>query len=415
MKKQFLLALSAGLVLGSLTVTPAVAADPAPTNVKIGWKEGAPAVVHVSWDDDGGLPNKVVRRREAGSAELGVTYVPAGGPDFVDLPADHFSTDVELEIAVSVGTEDGQTSPATASPRFDTYRARPSDERKFTLSAENTVIVEWKYYEVTDTGTPNDPLDRPGTTLYTPQYRLHDTDPWVKLTEPSVQPSAFFGSPAPRYLFSVGAQNEWGPGWAGVDLTIGNAGLEAAIPAWAQVNSPQAKITGTFEPAQAQVVLQAQNAANSPWYVVSSRVFQNGRFEFDLGASGSRRYRVALPTIRDDAKSEGWFGGYSQVVATTMQQAGQASWAQPVVPRGATAKAPLVITPGLSSKAVLQRWTGTTWATVGAVPVANGRGEGVIRVTSPGRVAYRYYLPAASLNGLPYAAAYTPNFVLTTT
>ncbi|ONI68411.1 hypothetical protein BWI15_36065 [Kribbella sp. ALI-6-A] len=413
MKKSVLLAVSAGLVAAALTATPAAAADPAPKNVKISWKDNTVQFVHVSWDDDGGLPNKVVTRREAGSAELGVVYVPAGGPDAVDIPAGTFSADSELEIAVSVGTEGGETSPATASPRFDTYRARPSDERKFTLAGDATVLVEWKYYEVTDTGTPNDPLDRPGSTLYTPQYRLHEGDKPVSLGEPSVGTFIGFGAPVPRSLFSVAARNEWG-GYAGVDLTIGYAGLKAVIPAWAQVNSPQAKITGTFEPAQAQVVLQARNSASSPWYVVASKLFQNRQFEFDLGASGSRQYRVALPTIRDDAKSEGWFGGYSQVVATTMQQAGRASWVQPVVQRGATAKAPLIITPGLTSKAVLQRWTGTTWATVGSVSVANGRGEGVIRVTTPGRVAYRYYLPAASLNGLPYAAAYTPNFVLTT-
>jgi hypothetical protein len=413
MKKQFVIALAAGLMIGGLTATPAAAANPAPKNVKISWKDSTFQFVHVSWDDDGGLPNKVVTRREAGSAELGVTLVPAGAPDSVDLPAAQFSADFEQEIAVSVGTADGETSSATASPRFDTYRARPSDERKFTLTGAATVLVEWKYYEVTDTGTPNDPLDRPGSTVYTPQYRLHEADKPVSLGEPSKETSVTFSAPAQRSLFSVAARNEWG-GYSGVNLTIGHAGLKAVIPAWAQVNSPQAKITGTFEPAQAQVVLQARNSATSPWYVVASKLFQSQRFEFGLGASGSRQYRVALPTIRDDAKSEGWFGGYSQVVATTMQQAGRASWAQPVVQRGATAKAPLVITPGLTSKAVLQRWTGTTWATVGSVSVTNGRGEGVIRVTTPGRVAYRYYLPAASLNGLPYAAAYTPNFVLTT-
>jgi hypothetical protein len=62
MKNWLALAVTAGLVATGLTAAPAAAADPAPTNVQISWKDNTYQYVHVSWDDDGSTPNKVFVR-----------------------------------------------------------------------------------------------------------------------------------------------------------------------------------------------------------------------------------------------------------------------------------------------------------------------------------------------------------------
>jgi hypothetical protein len=82
--------------------------------------------------------------------------------------------------------------------------------------------------------------------------------------------------------------------------------------------------------------------------------------------------------------------------------------------RGQLGEARLSVSPAAATTAVLQRWNGTTWTTVGPVAVRAGQGVGYVRGATAGRVAYRFYVPASVYRGATYAAAYTPNFVLTT-
>jgi hypothetical protein len=123
---------------------------------------------------------------------------------------------------------------------------------------------------------------------------------------------------------------------------------------------------------------------------------------------------VLAPNYTDSA-GIAYFGSYSAAVATTVQvNPWGARFTSATVRRGQTATAEVRHSPTCNYAIVLQRWTGKTWSTVGYVRTEGGVGRGYVKSATVGRVAYRYYLPALTLNGYKYAAAYSANFVLTT-
>ncbi|WP_143466116.1 hypothetical protein [Kribbella sp. ALI-6-A] len=414
MKKWPALALSAGLLGSALTATQAVAADAAPTGVTIAWKDSTHEFVRVTWTEEGDQPNKVVLRTGTSTTVLPV-FVPAGAANVVDYPATRLEPySGTLQFDVSVGTEAAETSPAGVSPRFDTIVAAPAERVSVTLSGTSGLRVQWKAGFSELDRTPDDPLDLAGSTRYTP--RLVAGSKVSDLAAASPATSVTVASHALPYQIDVLASNEWGT----VSRRLGGAsasGLKAVIPTWVKSGTAtsQPAITGTVAARTAPVYLQARNTATSPWYTASSQQAVNGTFRFPLGASGSRHYRVLAPNYTDTA-GIAYFGSYSAAVATTVQvNPWGARFTTATVRRGQTATAEVRHSPTCSYTVVLQRWTGNTWSTVGYVRSNVGLARGYVKSAAVGRVAYRYYLPAVTVNGFKYAAAYSPNFVLTTT
>ncbi len=412
-KKWISLAVATGVLGSVLTATEAFAADPAPTGVTIGWKDSTHEFVRVTWTEEADLPNKVVLRTGTSTTFLPV-FVPAGAENVVDYPAarlEPYSGSVRIDV--SVGTEAGETSPAGVSPRFDTIVAAPAERVSVTLSGTSGLKVQWKAGYSEFDNTPNDPLDLVDSTRYTP--RLVAGGKLSDLAAASPATSVTVVSHALPYQIDVLASNEWGT----VSRRLGGAaagGLKAVIPAWVKSGSPtsQPAITGTVAARNAPVYLQARNSATSAWYTASSQQAVNGAFKFLLGASGSRHYRVLAPNYTDGA-GIAYFGSYSATVATTVQvNPWGARFTSATVRRGQTATAEVHHSPTCNYAIVLQRWTGKTWSTVGYVRTERGVGRGYVKSAAAGRVAYRYYLPALTLNGYKYAAAYSQQFVLTT-
>ncbi|WP_344182223.1 hypothetical protein [Kribbella lupini] len=411
------LSVAAGMLGSVLTATEAFAADPAPTGVTITWKDATHAFVRVTWTDEGDLPNKVVVRAPSTMATLLPVFVPAGAANVVDYPATRLPMDADaLQIEVSAGTAAGETGPAGVSPQFDTTAAVPVTKVSATISGSSAMRVRWKpIVSSTTDRTPSDPLDLDGTTLYTPRVvaggKITDLAAASKATEIS------FTGPPPPYRFEVLTSNEWGSRSSEV-VTAATSGLTAVIPAWVKSGSPLSEpaITGTFAGDSAQVILQARNTATSPWYVVASQMNYEGTYRLGLGAVGSRQYRVQVPNRVNEFSNVVHFGGFSQTQAMTVQNnAWSVRWEPAAVKRGQTAMAAMSHSPAAVYSVILQRWTGTTWSTVGPVKAASGSARGYVKGGALGRVAYRYYLPATTVKGLWYAAAYSPNFVLTTT
>jgi hypothetical protein len=100
---------------------------------------------------------------------------------------------------------------------------------------------------------------------------------------------------------------------------------------------------------------------------------------------------------------------------TTQQVVRSARFLTTTLKYGAEARAELLTNPAITGKVSLQRWNGKTWIVVRDVAITNGRAVGTFPARQPGRVAYRYYVPSRTFNGLFVAATYSPNFVLTTT
>ena len=417
MKKWPAVALTAGLLATGLTTTEATAADPAPANVHVTWKDATFSHVRVTWEEDTPRPNKIVLRHKGTTPTYLPIYLPADGPNVVDIAASTvrsyawYASTAPLEFAVAVGTASGVTSPLVVTEAFDAFTPDPSNLRSTTISGTNTVTVKWAPATETD-DTPNDPLDRKLPYTYVPYYSLTKDGTKVPLGRQGAATQLTFAAPKPLIYFSVIAHNEWGGQFDGAGVTVRPTQLTVKVPAWAVYNG-STMITGTFTPTdeQRQVVLQARNSPTSPWYVVSSDTTSGGDFAFYLGTAGTRQYRVAIPNTVYYNGGAAYFGSSSAAAKSTTQlrTIGGFWWTQ--ITAGWTNEARLRVEPGVNTTATLQRWNGKTWTTVGPVKVKNGTGTGYIKTPKPGRTAYRYYVPAVMHGGLYYAASYTPTFV----
>ncbi|WP_133797853.1 hypothetical protein [Kribbella caucasensis] len=394
--KPYAALLCAALLTTTLTATEAHAADPAPTNVQISWKDDTRKLVHVSWSEEGEQPDRVSVRYQTGKV-LKTMYVAAGAPNELDIPANAIAfsqatTDVEMQIGVAVGTEAGETSPVALSPAFDTIKPGNPLLETYTMSGSSTLNVKWRPPTRTDT-TPNDPLDVADSQLYTPQYIKDGRT--VLLSAPIPGTTFTFTGPRPPFEFQVFAQNEWGTE-IGAQVFGSSIKPTATMPAWVLADTSQNRISGTAAYG-VRVILQARNSASSPWYTVGWETFLHDWYAFDLRAAGSRQYRVQVPNTK--AGIWAYFGGYSPVVSTTVQIRASAHFWASEIRVGQTSRAALSMSPYLVGHARLERWNGKTWTLVGPVPIANGYGWGYIRGTTPGRVAYRYYVPSGYTSG----------------
>jgi hypothetical protein len=414
MKKPLLFALSAGLVVGGLSATPAVAADPAPANVKISWKDDTFQAVHVTWEESGDRPNVIRVRNQTGA--LWSTVAPAGTANVVDIPENVIPRDAgTLDITVAVGDAEADTSPVVASPQFDTDAPVTWPDLGPLTQLADGLTVQWTPPVDWGDATPGDPLDRSDAIRYLPQYQ---TAGQVKpLGGPITATALTFTNPVPKYDFGVRARNEWGIGPLGAQVNVSSAQLTTSIPARVLYGQPTVIKGDVGHPGgEFMVVLQARNSATSAWYVVGTTTtyWKDSSFSFQVTAAGTRQYRVAVPDL--SVQTYAWFGDISApVTTTTAQRITSAAFAAPIVKRGQIATANLTVEPRFTGRVQLQKWNGTTWVHVKDVLINAGRASGQVVSTTPGRVSYRYYVPNITYNGLLVAAAYTPNFVLTTT
>ena len=425
-KKLSVAALLAGL-LSAGVVVPAHAAeptDPAPTNVKISWKDETFQFVHVTWDEDVARPNVVYLRPVSYTTKKNIKYLPADAPNEIDLPAAAVRlAGYKLVVDVAVGTAAaGETSPATDSAEFDTIPAAAPTIESAAISGTSTVSVTWKpgISLYTDT-TPGDPLDRDLQAIFQPMYSGPGATA-VPIGPRTAGTSITFADPKPPYRFFVQARNEWpDPAYPTAgnssSLAVGQIGMETSIPTWV-VADQNTVINGKFfGPGGAPVTLQARNSATSPWYVVASRMVSGGTYQFAVATRGTRQYRVAVGNTGSKSQSDGlWFGGYSAPVTTTTQLKASVALGASSVRRGSQpVAAALTVTPALTGAAALQRWNGSAWVFITNVAISAGRGTGKLSAATAGTFTYRYYVPAHTFNGLGVAAAYSPNFALKVT
>jgi hypothetical protein len=403
------------LAAGLATPSVASAAEPAPTNVQIAWKDSSLKQIHVTWDEAGPQPNVVFFQVIGKDKRYRVAYLAADAPNEVDIPAAGlygFGT-ADKQIGVAAGTEAGDTSPVTLSARFDTNYPQPAELESFTMSGTNVLHVKWRDARVIgdDTTSPNDPLDQPATVLSQPRYVVSDGT-ITNLTAPGPAKEITFTGPNQRYGFNVSASNEWLTTAAGAFVYGTPAELKATVPTW-NVFGNTAKISGTVAATTVsrQLVLQARNSPTSPWYVVTYG-YVSGSFYFEVSGAGTRQYRLAL--VSQATKDTAYFGGYSAPVTMTVQQKAKATPASSRVYLGLTRPVWIDVAPAVNGSAVLQRWNGKTWVTVSTVAVKDGFGTGTVHGTTLGSAAYRYYVPAHAWRGLSVAATYTQQFVMTT-
>jgi hypothetical protein len=416
--KWFTLVVAAGLLASALTTTEAAAADPAPTNVQISWKDDTFQFVHVTWDEEAANPNRIVLRKQGGTVEKVAWHLPAGAPNEIDLPknvvSEVGSINGSIEIGVAVGTETGETSPVAVSKAFDTIDAGTPRIVSFAPSGTSTLHVVWKAgTPVLKDNTPNDPLDRSAPVIFHPVYKVGAAAS-VPAGQPTTGTELTFTGPKPPFDFYVMSENEWFTGQPSDWVSAKATAFSTKIPTWAVAGSDTV-ISGTYTgPEYARITLQARNSPTSPWYAVVGYDFTNHTYRFAVPSRGTRQYRVAVGnTTSAPFANDAWFGGYSAPVTTTTQQKATVSLNSSTYRNNTPVPTKLTVNPAVNGAAALQRWNGKTWVFITNVAIKGGYGTGYLSATKAGRFTYRYYVPAHTYNGLSVAAAYSPNFVLT--
>jgi hypothetical protein len=409
MKNWPALAVTGALAASLLAATPAVAADPAPTNLKISWKDDTFSAVHVTWDEEGSQPNRIVLHRDGAAIPERLQLIPADAPNAVDIAARDLPGLQVTQIGVAAGTAAGSTSPMALSPEFDSQRASAPVLISNTISGANAVTVRWRAATPVDT-SPGDPLDRTAPPQFQAEYQVRDTAGGVPIGGSGTATQLTVTPPARPYALQVRQVDEWGVGSIATVLKVNSSAPTLRVPAWARYED-LLEITGTVNGDFRPVILQARNTPTSPWYVVATTA-SSGNFFFDLVRPGVRQYRVQVPnSVTGNAV---WFGAYSSVATSTIQLNTYGIFQADPIRRGQLGHAHVTVSPAADTTAVLQRWNGKIWTTVGPVAVRGGRGVGYVRAVTVGRVAYRYYVPATVYRGATYQAAYSPNFILTT-
>ncbi|WP_133980461.1 hypothetical protein [Kribbella voronezhensis] len=313
---------------------------------------------------------------------------------------------------MSVGDAAGETSPVALSVPFDTIDAGQPIIESNQPSGSSTLQVTWKAgTPVHNDTTPGDPLDVNLPVTYQPAYRVGTAAP-VLVGQPTTNTTATVTGPKPPYSLTVRAVNEW----TYISSDPVNAqpiGFTTSIPTWV-IAGTDTVIKGTYTgPDSATITLQARNSATSAWYGVGGYAFTGHTYQFTVPSRGTRDYRIAVSNSQDPIAKTGWFGGYSGIVKTTTQLKATVLLGASTVYRSSTpVNAVLTVNPASSGTASLQRWNGTTWVAVANVPFTSGRGTGHLSAATAGTFTYRFYVPAQTYNGLPVAAAYSPNFTV---
>ncbi|GAB2553165.1 hypothetical protein [Kribbella endophytica] len=423
------LAATLGLLMTVGLVSPAQAADPAPTNVKVAWASAAHTHVRVTWSETGSVPNRVFPQYAGGLGWL--TPVPAAAGNQVDLEVAQFSSAALVRVAVYVGGNE-PTSPAGLSVAFDTLlRGSPVID---SLTAAATPVGQYtmKWHAGAEPVDPNpgDPLDLP---LGPHRFQVHASQAkatvWDLMVDAGAGTSATFTptDPAP-IVVSVRDYNEWSDSWSADSVDVERFG-SVSVPAATTYGQPTV-ITGQLQrltrqcdlgpcwagqtaEASRPVVLHARADAASPWYVVGIvQSTATGTFRFAPVAWGTRQYRVAVPDhYANGSLGLGVIGGAS----TTLTRPGvRGGFTDSTATYGQRVTTRVTLVPPANVRTTLQRWDGQAWRDLKWVATSNGSGSYTFTATQRGRYAYRYLAPPFTYGGRPLRWQVSPNFVLTT-
>ncbi|GAA1556411.1 hypothetical protein [Kribbella lupini] len=402
--KRVAVPLLAGALLAATLTTPAHAATATSANVTIAWADDSFSVVRVTWDDDGAQPNRVVQYQDGKPVTNGVTLVAADQPNQLDLPASLVDVRRVTQIGVSAGGD--EAAPVTMSPSFDTDLPAPAELVSSAISGTSTLTASWKAGTPKPDTTPGDPLDRPATAVFQAEADGVEVSPKGPGTAVTVT------GRTSTFRLSVSTFNEWGTTTTAL-VEAGTSSPSLSAPGISTYGY-LFNLFGTFAGNGARpVILQARNTPTSPWYVVGTRTFSGGQYLFSLQNSAPRQYRVQVPNTAGGQFV--WFGGYSPVVTSKVQLNVNLGIPYPTIKRGGYGTMTLTVYPLAALTAVLQRWNGTTWTTVGPVKADAGTAYGYVRHPVPGKYSYRYYVPATVYRGATYLAAYSQTAVLTVT
>jgi hypothetical protein len=415
MKKWPALAVAATLLTATLPAGAYAAdlPDPAPTNVQISWAVDGTAQVHVTWDEAAPRPNKVAVRDLDKAVNVAAAYTTADAPNSFDLPAGLFRNREHLQVMVAAGTREGVTSPEGSSAIFDS--SYPSTKVEGVTLTPTGMTVNAHPSPLQDT-TPGDPLDNDGTN-YQPKYQLDGQSYSLGPAGPATQ--VFVTHPAPSYAFALVGHSQWGVDAYDNRVIVDRPRVTVQAPArWQyasdmRVTGSYGRLLGWYQP---RVILQARNSATSPWYVVASDVATaDGNFTFVFPAR-SREYRIAMANSITKATDFTVFvGGYTAPVKTVAYQRVYALFTTPTVKVGQTSNVHVQLNVFLPKALVaLQRWNGKTWVFVQNITLTNNVGWAKVTAKTPGYSAYRIYSPNVTKDGMLVAAAYSPNFTLTT-
>ncbi|GAA1551108.1 hypothetical protein GCM10009741_64490 [Kribbella lupini] len=420
----------AGLVLTLGLASPAAAADPAPTNVKVAWSSTAHTHVRVTWNEVGSLPNRVFPQYPSG---LGTeTASTAAAPNQVDLPVGLFSSQPSVRIAVYAGTAaGGSTSPAGLSVPFDTLATNAPVVDQVIAGADNHFAMTWHAGPAKTDPNAGDPLDLPTAPhtfqVYASLATVTIWDvvvPWTTATTVT-----FRTTDKPPITVNVYERNEWMVTSPGTSLAFDTERFGAVtVPASTTYGQPTV-ISGVIErlsrfcdpgpcwadrvgEAPRPVVLQARANAASPWYAVGTvQSGTDGRFRFAPVAYGTRDYRIAVPD-KLGADSFG-LGVIGPAYTTLTRPKVLASFADPTVTLGQPARARISVSPAANVRTTLQRWDGTAWRDLKWVDLTSGWGDYTFVATQRGSHAYRFLVPSFTYGGRPLAWQVSPTFVLT--
>ena len=406
------------LAAGLATPSVASATEPAPTNVRISWKDSSLTSVHLTWDEATPQPNVLFHRVVGQETRYRITHLAADAPNELDVPVSLLrrgTATLAKEIGVTAGTPENETtSPVAFSAPFDTLGPAPVALGSFTMSGTNSLLVKWSAGELAaaDT-TPSDPLDQAVAVRYQPRYSRGDAGT-VDLGAPITARELSFATPAEHGTFYVSATNEWATAAAGAQVAVHPSDVKANIPTWVDALRT-ARISGTVDyvvPTR-PAALQARDNATGPWYTVGTTQ-TTGEISFDLAPyQGTRQFRLYAPN--QATKDGAYFGGYSAVGTMNVQQHISAFPLTEQIRLGQTNTIYVNLGPDRSATTTFQQWNGRTWVTIGTLALnAAGHGEAKLRATTVGRAVYRYYVAAGTWRNLPVAAAYSNQFAITT-
>jgi hypothetical protein len=423
--------MAAGLVPTLGLVSPARAADPAPTNVKVAWSSAAHTHVRVTWTEAVAAPNRIYQQYPSGLE--GETTTTAAAPNQVDLPVSAFRNEPSVRIAVYAGP--AGTGSAGLSVPFDTLTPGEPVIDQLIVKGDNTYTMTWHSGPPKSDPNPVDPLD---LTNGPHQFQIYASLATVTIWDVVVpwttaRTATFRTTDKPPIGLSLFDRSEWTANSASKGLALDYERFgPVTTPASTTYGQPTV-ITGQIERLSRfcdpgpcwemvvgepprPVVLQARNTTGSPWYVVGSVQSQTfGRFRFDPIARGTREYRIVVPDQLGNASYGFAFGiGAIGPAATTLTRPRVlASFADPTLKLGQPARARISVSPAVNVRTTLQRWDGTAWRDLKWVYLTSGWGDYTFAATQRGSYAYRFLVPSFTYGGLPLTWQVSPTFVLT--
>ncbi|MFC7489457.1 hypothetical protein [Knoellia alttitudinis] len=376
-------------------------------------------MIKVTWRDPPDTPNRV--QFSGGQPEDIVLVASTAANEALINPQAQVSSPPPYRISVEVGDATGPTSPAGLSAEFDRSLDGPAVWDSMVPHGD-LLTMAWHVPPATTDHTPGDPLDSfpEGTTgsdpfnhCITPQGTREGTTYTIPIAS------------APPTGWQVTVGNPWGT-TVSKSVLFTRATASIANPATTTYGQPVA-ITGglrstalgggcvssPFSGPVRKVHLQARTGTGAPWYGVGSITDGNEVFRFAPTATGARQFRVVASATSWPAT---WAASNaavtSAVTSQTLAWVRSARFLDPAIRRGERSTAHVWVSPGLSTTALLQRWSPTGWVGVKQMPMTNGVAQ--YRFTPAATGSWRWVIPTTRApNGLAIAWTATSPFSIT--